>query len=156
MAGRGVVQLAGILVQAADKEGYEHVAVVTPAKFGIEDGQNTGRILLRPGNHTEKGMGHRHQHGRGCPLSSHVADAEEQLAVTGIKVEDISAHFPGRLQGAIHKGRERLGKHFLLNAPGDRKFAAHAGLFRGRFPELGFTAGETLDHESENGQAQEH
>ena len=154
MAGIPIFQFAGIQVQATHEKGHEHIAVVPPAQFPVKLRQDTRRTLFLLGYHPEQGVDHGHQHGRRNPLPGHVADTEEQFAVTGKKVEKVPAHLPGRFQGTIEEGRELLGQHFPLNPLGDSQFSAHPSLFFGSFAKFGFTSDEPLDDKGQDRQRQ--
>ena len=70
--------------------------------------------------HAEHRMYHCHHDGRGNPLATHVADAEEQLLVADKEVVEVATHFAGSRQRTedidiVAPQTERTGQHLLLD-----------------------------------------
>ena len=102
------------------------------------------------GNDVEQGVSHRHEHGRRNTLAGNVSNTEKQFPVAGIKVKNISAYFPGRLQGAINIRRKVRGEHFLLDLIGYSQFSTYPGLLFGRFQKVPLILGVSVNNKTKN------
>ena len=94
VAGVRKAHLPGIQVQTAHEEGREHIAVIAPAEFFIQDPEDVRRVVFLLGNHPEQGTDHRHQHRRRDALATDVSDTEKGLSVPDKIIENVAAHFP--------------------------------------------------------------
>ena len=88
-------------VQRTDKEGDKHVGVVAFSLCIVEGCHNVRRIGGIGGHVAEQRTRHRHKEGGWNTLARHVADAEVQLLVADVEVEEVATDTLGRGQRAI-------------------------------------------------------
>ena len=138
MAGIAVEQKTGGQVEHTHEERHEHVHLVHVGNR-LVDGLHdvVGQRLM--GRHGAEGRTrHRHEERGGSTLARHVADAEEQLVVAEIEVEQVATYLLGRCQRgkelhvvAVVLRRELLGQHTHLDVTGNTEVALYRGLLGG-------------------------
>ena len=126
VTGITVVQATCWQVEDSDKEGDEHVSFVHVGYRLVHRSHDAvGHRLV--GRHGTEGRAcYRHEERGRHTLARHVADAEEELLVAEVEVEEVAAHLLGRSQRgkelhvvAVLPGGELLGQHTHLYLAGD-------------------------------------
>ena len=138
VAGVAVVQQTVVQIEHADKGGDEHVGLVAFGQRVVEGYHNmVGLGGVSRDVAEERPCDSHDQRGRHT-LARDVADAEEELLVADVEVEEVAAHILGRCQRtvdvdvvALGVGWERLGEHGHLYVVGHPQLVLDGGL-RGR------------------------
>ena len=156
MTGVAILHVSGFQVQHAHEQGDEHEGFVHLPDGFIDAVHDAVRQVLVGRYGAENGTGHRHEQGGGNTLAGYVANAEEELAVPEIEVEEVSSHFLGRRQGcvnldvlAVRVGGKHLGQHSHLDLVGDVQVTLDGGLLCGGILQLANVPHQRLLHIAE-------
>ena len=93
VAGVAEAQSSRRQVEDSDKERHEHIALVVVAELLVDGLHDVGRVAGVGGGDAEQLLHDRHHDGRRHTLSRDVADAEEQLLVADVEIEEVATHF---------------------------------------------------------------
>ena len=102
-----------------------------------------------------------HHNSRGNTLSTHVADAEEQLLVANEEIKKVATHFTGWSQRTkdiyiITPQAERMGQHLLLDAHRNAQLAADTCLLQIRLLQVTVVLGKTGNNQTQRQQTKQH
>ena len=133
VASIAIAQTTSWQVEHTDKEGDENTGVVALAGDLIDGLHDMGGIVLMSREGTEQRMDHAHHHRRWCSLATDIANAEEQLLISDVKIIQVTTHLTGWHQRTIDihivvlqmAGRQ----HALLYLAGHAQLAANTFLF---------------------------
>ena len=132
MTGITIVQVACRKIKDTDKERYEQKVLVHLGYRRVHGGNDTVGHRLVSRNGTEDASGNRHEERSRNALARNVTDAEEELIIAEIEIEQVAAHLFGRNQRsielyvvAIRISRELRGKHTHLDAACDMQVALY-------------------------------
>ena len=121
-----VVQVACGQVEHSDEEGDEHVGLVHADHCSVHGCDNFVGLRLAGGDGAEHSPGDCHEKRGGHTFARDVADAEEELLVAEVEVEQVAAHIFGRGQRGIDLNvvavgpcGELIGQHAHLYAACD-------------------------------------
>ena len=137
MAGIAVEHVAVAEVEHSDEEGNEHARVVAFDDGIVQRADNGVWLVDMLRDVAEQRACHCHHQRGGNAFSRYVADAEEELLVAQVEVEEVAANALGRGQLSenvdivtLGEGREDFGQHGHLDVVGNAQLTLHGGFFR--------------------------
>ena len=148
-----VAQETGLQVKHTDEQRDEHVQVVVLGQRLVKCLHDEAGLHLTGRHVAEQRARHCHEQRGGDSLARHVADAEDELLVVDVEVEQVATHRLGRHQRpedvdvvAVGVGREGLGKHRHLDVVRYLQLALEGGLLCRRALELLHVSGQRVLH----------
>ena len=147
--------MTGLQVEHTDEKRHKHIGMVVLAHRIVHLTHDLRRTVNLHGDGMEQHFRHRHKQGSRHALARHIADAEEQMLIADMVVEQIAAH---RLRGChmtvnidimtFREWRVLTGNHRHLNVVGNLQLIINGRLLGSGLLQILHILSERMLHRS--------